>query len=245
MTFWSDRTWSALKDEDAPVVPFDRGQLEEAKYIMAIGEQVYVSSSKAEHTVTYLKEDERFTISPGQFAYILTHETVRLRDDMIGFISINATTKFYGLVNISGFHIDPGYVGKIMFSVFNAGPSVIHLKRGDRLFPMWIANLDQPASTFPTGRGFKEIPGRLVTSISGNFTTAIELKQDVERLKSDVSSLKSNKWQMLIFIGLLALFLSGFLRDIGTESYRYLEQHYSWFGLRLSDKAPHTQPPNQ
>ncbi len=132
-----------------------------------------------------------------------------------------------------------------MFSVFNAGPSVIHLKRGERLFPMWIANLDQPASKFPTGRGFQEIPSRLVTSISGNFTTAFELKQDVETLKSDVSALKSNKWQMLIFIALLALFLSGFLRDIGSEAYRYLEQHYSWFGFRLSDTAPPPDPPNQ
>jgi len=245
MTFWSDHTWRALKDEDAPVVPFDRGQLEEAKYIMAIGEQVYVSSSEARHTVTPLKEDERFTIGPGQFAYILTHETVRLRDDMIGFISINATTKIFGLVNISGFHIDPGYVGKIMFSVFNAGPSVIHLKRGDRLFPMWIANLDRPATPFPAGKGFNEIPGKLLTSISGNFTTAFELKKDVESLKSDVSALKSNKWQMLIFIALLALFLSGFLRDIGTEVYRYLENHYLWFGLSLSDKAANPQSPNQ
>ena len=48
----------------------------------------------------------------------------------MAFISIKAKLKFRGLVNVSGFHIDPGYRGKIIFAVFNAGPQPILLRRG-------------------------------------------------------------------------------------------------------------------
>jgi dCTP deaminase len=39
-----------------------------------------------------------------------------------------------GLVNVSGFHVDPGYSGKLLFSVYNAGPRSIVLTRGEPVF---------------------------------------------------------------------------------------------------------------
>ena len=50
-----------------------------------------------------------FTIPPGQFAFLLTEEVVSVPPDALAFISIRAKTKFRGLVNVSGFHVDPGY----------------------------------------------------------------------------------------------------------------------------------------
>ena len=50
-------------------------------------------------------------IPPGQFAFLLTAETVTMPDNAIAFISIKARLKFNGLINISGFHVDPGYRG--------------------------------------------------------------------------------------------------------------------------------------
>jgi hypothetical protein len=41
----------------------------------------------------------------------------------MAFISMRTAFKFKGLVNISGFHVDPGYKGKLIFAVFNASPT--------------------------------------------------------------------------------------------------------------------------
>jgi dUTPase len=84
-------------------------------------------------TVRKLGEGEAFTIPPGQFAFLLTEEVVSVPADALAFISVRARTKFRGLVNVSGFHVDPGYRGQLTFSVFNAGPAPIHLKRSANL----------------------------------------------------------------------------------------------------------------
>lgn len=208
MPFWSDETWRGLTDADAPVEPFDRNHLEEAKYVMAVGEEVYLSSNAPGSTTKRLVEHESFPIGPGQFAYILTHERVRIPVDAIGFISINASVKFSGLVNISGFHVDPGYRGRIIFSVFNAGPSPIHLTRGERIFPLWIASLDWPTRKAVPKFGYDRIPARLVTNVSGNYTTAFELndtvrklREDHDKTRQDVETLKALRLQILVFVG--------------------------------------------
>jgi dCTP deaminase len=59
----------------------------------------------------------------------------------IALISIRARTKFKGLVNVSGFHVDPGYRGQLTFAVFNAGPVPIHIRRGQPIFLIWYARL--------------------------------------------------------------------------------------------------------
>jgi dCTP deaminase len=223
MPFWSDETWRSIPDASAPVEPFDRDHLEEAKYIMAIGDEVYISSSGEENTIRKLAPRESFSIAPGQFAYILTQEIVRMPADAIGFISINATIKFYGLVNISGFHVDPGYNGRIIFSVFNAGPIVIHLKQGDRIFPLWVAALDKPNTNLPPSKGYFEIPARLITAVSGHYTTAFELdavvrklRVEIDETKLDVATLKATRVQLLVLVAILSLLFGGIL-TVGSK----------------------------
>jgi dCTP deaminase len=50
-----------------------------------------------------------------------------------------------GLINVSGFHVDPGFYGKLIYAVYNAGPSEIHLSRGTEMFLIWFADLDKLA----------------------------------------------------------------------------------------------------
>ena len=114
---------------------------------LSIGPEVYVSPTTRQPipttvTVRKLTEGEAFTIPPGQFAFLLTEEVVSVPADALAFISIRAKTKFRGLVNVSGFHVDPGYRGQLTFAVFNAGPVPIHLKRGQPIFLIWYASLD-------------------------------------------------------------------------------------------------------
>ena len=63
-------------------------------------------------------------------------------DTAIAFISIRASIKFKGLINVSGFHVDPGFRGQLRFAVYNAGSSEIDLDQDERVFMIWFADLD-------------------------------------------------------------------------------------------------------
>jgi dCTP deaminase len=131
--FWSGET--LVERLPKLIEPFVPERVDCAAYTLAIGPEVYISptdqtADPSTVTVRKLDENEAFTIPPGQFAFLLTEEIVSVPADALAFISIRAKTKFRGLVNVSGFHVDPGYRGQLTYSVFNAGPVPIHLKRG-------------------------------------------------------------------------------------------------------------------
>lgn len=213
--FWSDGTWKSLKSAAAPVKPFKLEGIDRdgANYNLAIGEEVYVSSLESGKTVQTLPEGGPFSIAPGQFAFILTEEEVEIPFDKIGFISIRASIKFLGLVNISGFHVDPGYKGKLIFAVYNAGPTIIHLRRGDRIFPLWITNLDKRMQRTAWKVGHEKIPASMITAISGEFTTAYQLAEKLKVAQEDIVQLKSFKVYLTAILGVALILLSPFLKD--------------------------------
>lgn len=63
--------------------------------------------------------------------------------DALGLISVRFRLKQRGLVNVSGFHVDPGYSGHLLFSVFNAGPRPVVIARGEPAFLLWFASFDE------------------------------------------------------------------------------------------------------
>ncbi|MGM4925228.1 dCTP deaminase domain-containing protein [Tardiphaga sp. 804_B3_N1_9] len=200
MSFWDDDCWRVLGATRKVVQPFDSTRIEDAKYSLSVGDEVYVSDEASKKTPQKLKEGDGFAIDPGQFAFLLTEEIVNIPFDMLGFISIRATYKFYGLVNISGFHVDPGYEGKLIFSVFNAGPTRILLKRGEQIFSIWMAELKGPISRTTVVKGHHDIPSKLITPISGRFTTAYQLEQRLDAIKEDVANLKAFRATALVIL---------------------------------------------
>jgi len=64
-------------------------------------------------------------------------------NDRIAFITLRFSQKIKGLINVSGFHVDPGFHGKIVFSVYNAGPATIHLDKDKEYFTIWLADLKE------------------------------------------------------------------------------------------------------
>lgn len=172
MSFWSgERLQERLP---ALIGGFDASRIDCAAYRLRVGPEVYISpTSEAKDARTQTKarlaDGQGFAIPPGQFAFLLTEERVSVPPDAIGFISVRATVKFRGLVNVSGFHVDPGYDGRLVFSVFNAGPAPVHLQRGDDCFLIWYADLDRPSAHIYSGPGFDGIPTRLINPIAGEI----------------------------------------------------------------------------
>ena len=170
--FWSGET---LTDRMKELInPFDPERVDCASYTLSMGPEVYVSPNEqtvesAKTTIHKLGHGEAFTIPPGQFAFLLTEEIVEVPDNALAFISIRARIKFRGLVNVSGFHVDPGFRGRLTFSVFNAGPTPVHLRRGQPIFLVWYAELDRSSSFKKRDAVRMVIDPELITGIAGEI----------------------------------------------------------------------------
>jgi len=100
---------------------------------------------------------------------------------------MKATIKFKGLINVSGFHVDPGFKGHLIYSVYNAGPSAIHLERGMDMFLIWYADLDNASNNYVrTKEGHKTISPTLINNISGEILSLHDLSNEIKGLKDKV-----------------------------------------------------------
>ena len=140
--FWSSETMQSRLAKDRLVTPFNPRRIENCAYELGMGPQALLTGeNKVRHD---LGEGEQLRIPPGHFAQLLTEEIIRIPSDALGLISMKSSIKSLGLVNVSGFHVDPGFQGRLRFSVYNAGPSPVPISRGTPTFLIWFASLDTP-----------------------------------------------------------------------------------------------------
>jgi len=190
MPFWSGET---LEERLIDLIdPFERRAIDCAAYTLRIGREIYVSPDReipdpSRHTKRTLAEGEGFTIPPGQFGFLSTAERVKVPDNALAFISIKARQKFSGLINISGFHVDPGYEGALLFSVMNAGPKPLHLAQGQPLFLIWYADLDRLTERKKRPEdGFDGIEPDQINKISGEILSLQSLSDKLRTLEQDI-----------------------------------------------------------
>ncbi|NKC11843.1 MAG: deoxycytidine triphosphate deaminase [Gammaproteobacteria bacterium] len=188
--FWSGETLK--KRLPILVEPFATERVDCAAYTLAIGAELYVSPSDQSPeptavTIRTLTEGEAFTVPPGQFAFLVTQETVTVPDDAIAFMSIRTKVKFRGLVNVSGFHVDPGYRGQLTFAVFNSGPVPIHLKRGQPIFMMWYANLDRHTALKKGGAVEKGLNPEFIAAVAGEVQSFAGVTKKIDTVDKQLS----------------------------------------------------------
>lgn len=107
---------------------------------LRLGKEFFLSRSRTPSIfVEGLKE--YLTIEPGEFAILTTYEKFEIPLDLFAFISMKFRHSLKGLINISGFHVDPGYRGRIIYSVYNAGPNRINLKYREKVFMIIFTKL--------------------------------------------------------------------------------------------------------
>lgn len=190
MSFWSSQTLESKLAElldDPASASVDCNALQ-----LRIGREIYVTPNLAEannHTKKLLGDHEPFVIPPGQFAFLLTEEIVAVPADAMALISMKATFKMKGLVNVSGFHVDPGWRGRLIFAVFNAGPQPIHLNQGLKLFLIWYASLDAVSDKRKAGTEALSIPSATINNLTGGSDSFFELS---EKLASEVDRLEEH-----------------------------------------------------
>ncbi len=149
MTFYSDVSIKKRLTELFPEEfnePINLSDLDEAaSFVMRLGREAFLSGEKK--LVRLNPKNPFLKIAPGDLAILLVKEYVRIPPDLIGFISVKLRYTNMGLINISGFHVDPGFEGHLTFSVYNAGPNDIVLRYDDELFLIFFAELDDKTTS--------------------------------------------------------------------------------------------------
>jgi dCTP deaminase len=177
--YWSDvRIKSELvrqgiiEEED-----YCEDRVEAAAYRLRVGKEVYITPLPGDNDARNrakrrLREREAVVIPSGQFAILCTEEKLKIPDTVTAFIGLRMKPKLRGLINVSGFHAEPGYQGRLLFSVFNAGPSEVHVARGDEWFMISFVDLDCKAEKpRKPGSGYNDIPTEFTSALASEFPT--------------------------------------------------------------------------
>lgn len=219
MAFWSSERFKEIGSARNLIRPeFDPKRVKHGAYELALGPQAFITSHESKVTQD-LELGDRVIIPPGQFGLLLTEESVHIPDDAIGFISIRFGIKRRGLVNVSGFHVDPGFSGKLKFYVYNAGPQEIRLSRGDRCFLIWFSDLDHKTLDLYDGdkTGQDSITAEDEMLLQGQVASPAALKIEIDELRRDFNAIdkRFSTWKTigLIILGSIISLFGRFVYD--------------------------------
>jgi dCTP deaminase len=215
--------------------PFLPDRITSGAYELSMGNEFFTTNSDKKVKVK-LKADEQFVIRPGQFALLVTSETIRIPETNLGFISIKAGVKFKGLINVSGFHVDPGFRGKLKFSVYNAGSRDILLTEGQRLFPLWLGEFTSalPANELYNGHFQNQdgITADDISRIEGKLFSPNVLSERIKELDSILNNIKI--YATIITTLFIGIFIKYVLADIDNTKWQKLAEEQAGYNSRLA-----------
>lgn len=200
MSFWSGEKL-AIELSKGLISPYDPTNIDCASYRLCVGEEAFVTSDKFQTSapgdplITKLGQVPQHTlrIHPGQFAFLLTKEVVTVPNNAIALISMRAKFKFQGLINVSGFHVDPGWCGKLLFSVYNAGANEVIVSKDEQLFLIVYSSLDQESEKIYKGssQNQKNINTELIKGMTGQVFSPLMLQRKIEALRTEIDTQKT------------------------------------------------------
>lgn len=232
MAFWNSEKLRACGP--CIITVFNSERVQQAAYELSVGGEYYVTSMKGGRKVLGL--GDQIEIPPGQLALLITEERLKVPANVIGFISMKFGPKKRGLINVSGFHVDPGFQGRLKFSVYNAGSTKFFFDPGQALFLIWFSDLssDEPHKYNGEHQNQLSITATDVTEFQGEVASPAQLKREIDKLSTRVSAM----------IWLFALIVISIAGAIATQVFGG-EETSSGSPVRSEASAPVPTEPNQ
>jgi dCTP deaminase len=161
---------------------FDDKFVKQTSYDLRLGEEFYVVGKRAPERLS--EKQPYISLPPGQFAVLTCYEILNLRENIMAFITLRNRFKMQGLVNVSGFHVDPTFKGRLVFAVQNIGPNDIRLRYKDPTFTIFFADVEGNKTSV------REAPIRSgillsdVQQLGASSITLAKLKKDIDSLRT-------------------------------------------------------------
>ena len=165
---------------------FDPDFVRQASYDLRLGADYFLVGD--DYPGRLDNDDSFLILRPGQFAFLTSFEILALPFNLLGFITLKSTYKNQGLINISGFHVDPTFNGRLRFAVQNIGPSDLRLRFKQDTFTIFFARVDAAdPSEIGGARSLlaeEGIPLSLIQHLGGSTITLAKLQRDLEEVKT-------------------------------------------------------------
>ena len=208
MAVWGSGEIIRRCKNDNLIEPFDSRDIECCSYELRLGNEAFVTSFKNNKKKIF-RDGDQIVIGAGQFGILLSKNKIKIPKEAIGLISIKAGKKFRGLVNVSGFHVDPGFEGYLKFSVYNAGSQDINLTVGEPLFLIWFAEVIGNTRTYKGNHAGKgTITSEDVMKIQGDVYSPAALGERIKKLEDRNDLVSKWFWSFVIasVVGLIAYY---------------------------------------
>ena len=168
---------------------YDPGAVDRAAYNLRLGKDVFRSSSDIPQTLTL--KDPYVTIRSGDYVLLTTAEYVTMPLNMLGLITLRYRFKKVGLLNVSGFHVDPGFEGNLVFSVFNVGTNDVVLRFQDKMFMLFVTKLEEANDPADEDKHEHDKQERFsledVIAIKGRSSSLVQMESRLGSIESSVT----------------------------------------------------------
>jgi dCTP deaminase len=129
-----------------------------------------------------LAPHSRYSLRPGQTAIVTTREELRLRPNLAAIGFPPSRVSFQGILMTNPGHVDPGYIGKLRFTIINMSSQQYALVRGASIGTLLVFELSGPSTRDWPTRGNAALP---ITQ--GNIDILSSDFVDVERRAQEIS----------------------------------------------------------
>lgn len=192
---------------------FEDSRLKGASYDLLVGKRIMVSG---EYREVELDKERATQLQPGDFAVVVTHERVKIPQDMV----LNIGPKTYltkkGVVLQAGMQVDPGFEGHLVLGLYNSSPRPFVVEYQGDLCSVQFFKLRKPAVT-PIA-DYTELRRGEIPRMDKEYLYSLETKslsqlgndvralaQTVGNLGNEIKTLKVAVYTLLVPVALLVL----------------------------------------
>lgn len=161
---------------------FDRRSLDACSYDVRIGNKGMIGGSA--HEIDLQKDP--LTLTPGGYAAVISHERVKIPDNMLARINAKRSIAYQGIALLTGTQVDPGYRGHLLFGFYNTSSRKVVLAKGQPIcslvFEPLATNVSKPKTADPDLL-VGNFPSRFISDMANmEVLTWQELSNQIKRL---------------------------------------------------------------
>jgi dCTP deaminase len=190
---------AALESGELEIRDYAEAHIEPTSYDMRLGKEALVSRQDQK---ILLSPSVSLTLNAGDFALVITYESVKMPNDIAAQIGMKSGLARKGLMLLAGIQIDPGFEGVLVLGLYNASPRRITLDYQAPLCTVEFHRLSGPVQNpHPGHPDLKKghIPEEDKAFLRTLETESLsELCQSVRTLAQSVSTLTTVTYKIIL-----------------------------------------------